>query len=144
MDARTAPYFADIVTKRDRESRPIGVMDAWIAAVCRRHDVPLATRNVRDFDGTGIDVINPWGDPDSRLDGRAHRERPVTDGAPRHDPDYVAYLLALTRALCRRDPSRGMRALAPHGPTGLTHPHARRIRAGQRPGRAGRPGAIRC
>lgn len=60
VDARTAPYFADIVTKRDREGRPIGVMDAWIAAVCRLHDVPLVTRNVKDFEGTGIAVINPW------------------------------------------------------------------------------------
>lgn len=60
MDARTAPYFADIVAKRDREGRPIGVMDAWIAAVCRRHDAPLVSRNVQDFEGTGIAVINPW------------------------------------------------------------------------------------
>ncbi|MEO7268241.1 MAG: type II toxin-antitoxin system VapC family toxin [Knoellia sp.] len=60
VDARTAPYFADIVTKRDREGRPIGVMDAWIAAVCRRHDAPFVTRNVKDFEGTGIAVINPW------------------------------------------------------------------------------------
>lgn len=59
-DARTAPYFADIVTKREHMGRPIGAMDAWIAAVCRRHDVPLVTRNVKDFESTGIAVINPW------------------------------------------------------------------------------------
>lgn len=60
VDSRSAPYFADIRASRRREGRPIEPSDAWIAAVCRRHDVPLATRNVKDFDGTGIAVINPW------------------------------------------------------------------------------------
>ncbi|KGN32491.1 plasmid stability protein StbB [Knoellia sinensis KCTC 19936] len=59
-DLRSAPYFADIRATRRRLGRPIGSMDAWIAAICRRHDVPLATRNVKDFDGTGIAVVNPW------------------------------------------------------------------------------------
>ncbi|EAP99315.1 plasmid stability protein StbB [Janibacter sp. HTCC2649] len=60
VDARTAPYFATIRASRRRAGRPIGISDAWIAAVCRRHDVPLLTRNVTDFEGTGIAVINPW------------------------------------------------------------------------------------
>lgn len=60
VDARAAPYFGDIGTTRAKAGRPIGPMDAWIAAVCRCHDAPLATRNVSDFDGTGIAVINPW------------------------------------------------------------------------------------
>lgn len=59
-DQRAAPYFADIRATRRRLGRPIGSMDAWIAAICRRHDVPLLTRNVTDFQGTGIAVINPW------------------------------------------------------------------------------------
>lgn len=59
-DQRAAPYFADIRATRRRLGRPIGSMDAWIAAICRRHDVPLVTRNVRDFEGTGIAVLNPW------------------------------------------------------------------------------------
>lgn len=62
IDSREAPYFADIMGSRARSGRPIGSMDAWIAATCRRHDVPLVTRNVKDFEGTGIAVINPWDD----------------------------------------------------------------------------------
>lgn len=61
-DQRSAPYFADIRATRRRLGRPIGSMDAWIAAICRRHDVPLVTRNVKDFEGAGIAVINPWSD----------------------------------------------------------------------------------
>ncbi|MFC7488982.1 type II toxin-antitoxin system VapC family toxin [Knoellia sp. CPCC 206453] len=60
VDPRTAPYFAEIRASRRRHGRPIDVPDAWIAAACRRHDVPLVTRNVKDFEGTGIAVINPW------------------------------------------------------------------------------------
>ncbi|GGB68114.1 hypothetical protein N798_08530 [Knoellia flava TL1] len=60
IDARSAPYFASIRASRQRAGRPVGISDAWIAAVCRRHDVPLATRNVKDFEGAGIAVVDPW------------------------------------------------------------------------------------
>ncbi len=39
---------------------PINGFDAVIASICRAHDATLATRNVRDFEGTGIAVIDPW------------------------------------------------------------------------------------
>ena len=31
-----------------------------IAAIARATDAPIATRNVKDFDGCGVRVINPW------------------------------------------------------------------------------------
>ena len=34
--------------------------DMLIAATAAEHAVPLATRNVRDFDGCGISVVNPF------------------------------------------------------------------------------------
>jgi predicted nucleic acid-binding protein len=34
--------------------------DALIAATALVHDLKLATRNVDDFKGLGIEVINPW------------------------------------------------------------------------------------
>ena len=34
--------------------------DAQIAAICRRHAAALSTRNVKDFEQTGISVIDPW------------------------------------------------------------------------------------
>ena len=34
--------------------------DAFIAATAWRHGLVLATRNIRDFDGYGIAVINPF------------------------------------------------------------------------------------
>jgi predicted nucleic acid-binding protein len=40
--------------------KPIPGFDALIAAVCRSRSAALATRNVPDFDGVGIEVIDPW------------------------------------------------------------------------------------
>ena len=33
---------------------------ALIAAICRSQSSVLATRNVSDFDGTGIEIVDPW------------------------------------------------------------------------------------
>ena len=35
-------------------------MDAMIAAICLVHDATLATRNVRDFDGLDLKLVNPF------------------------------------------------------------------------------------
>lgn len=34
--------------------------DGLIAATALEHDLTLVTRNVRDFAGTGVRVVNPW------------------------------------------------------------------------------------
>lgn len=34
--------------------------DAWIAATALVHDLTVVTRNTRDFQGTGVRLINPW------------------------------------------------------------------------------------
>jgi toxin FitB len=60
FDERASVRYADIVTGRERIGRPIGVADAQIAAICRDLDGTLATRNIADFEDTGIELINPW------------------------------------------------------------------------------------
>jgi predicted nucleic acid-binding protein len=60
FDARAAMLYSIIVDGRDRIGRPIDGFDAQIAAICRTNDAVLATRNVKDFHETGIDVIDPW------------------------------------------------------------------------------------
>jgi predicted nucleic acid-binding protein len=42
------------------ESNAIGFADCAIAAIARTRGFALASRNVRDFSGCGIDLINPW------------------------------------------------------------------------------------
>lgn len=40
--------------------RPRGDIDGLIAATAIVHDLTLVTRNVGDFEDTGVAVINPW------------------------------------------------------------------------------------
>jgi toxin FitB len=60
FDERASVRYADIVTGRERIGRPIGVADAQIAAICRDAGAALATRNIPDFEETGIELIDPW------------------------------------------------------------------------------------
>jgi Predicted nucleic acid-binding protein, contains PIN domain len=52
--------YADVVDGRDRVGRPISTSDAQIAAICRTRDAALATRNTADFEGCGVELIDPW------------------------------------------------------------------------------------
>ena len=60
VDTAVAEHYAVVASTRERAGKPIASMDALIAAVCRSRNAALATRNVADFDGTGIEVIDPW------------------------------------------------------------------------------------
>jgi toxin FitB len=60
VDAAAAEHYAVIASSRERAGKPIAGFDAMIAAVCRSQGAALATRNVSDFDGAGIEVIDPW------------------------------------------------------------------------------------
>ena len=60
FDERASIRYAEVVTGREQISRPIGVADAQIAAICRDLGATLATRNIPDFEETGIELINPW------------------------------------------------------------------------------------
>jgi len=55
-----AGHYAQIVAHRRDAGRPIGGMDALIAAIARRNGAALATRDVSDFAELGIDLVNPW------------------------------------------------------------------------------------
>ena len=55
-----AAIFPLVVADRTRAGRPISQFDGLIAAICRAHGLALATRNVRDFEGCGLEIVNPW------------------------------------------------------------------------------------
>jgi toxin FitB len=60
VDTAAAENYAIIASSRERAGKPIASFDALIAAVCRSRGAALATRNVADFEGTGIEIIDPW------------------------------------------------------------------------------------
>jgi predicted nucleic acid-binding protein len=60
FDVDSSEHYANVVAIRTRAGRPISGFDAQIAAVCVQHSATLATRNVDDFDGLGLNLINPW------------------------------------------------------------------------------------
>ena len=60
FDAAAATEYASIVTRRDLAGLPIDGFDAQIASICCCRGAALATRNVRDFQDTGIDLVDPW------------------------------------------------------------------------------------
>lgn len=60
FDTRAAVAYAAIREERARRGRPIGMADAMIAATARDRHLSVATRNLKDFEGAGVDLINPW------------------------------------------------------------------------------------
>jgi hypothetical protein len=60
FDQAAAQAYAEIAAARRRAGRPIAQFDAQIAAIARSRDAGVATRDVADFEGCGINVIDPW------------------------------------------------------------------------------------
>ena len=60
FDSPAARSYAEIAAGRRSAGKPIMDADCQIAAIVRACDAAIATRNVKDFEGCGIDVINPW------------------------------------------------------------------------------------
>lgn len=55
-----ARLYAKVVNDRRLVGRPISQMDAMIAAIARSLDATIATRNTKDFEHCGVQLINPW------------------------------------------------------------------------------------
>ncbi len=41
-------------------ARPLPAIDGLLAATALHHDMTLVSRNVKDFIGLNLDIINPW------------------------------------------------------------------------------------
>ena len=60
FDERAAATYGDLAAEAERAGRPINVADGQIAAIARTHMMSVATRDVSDFEVTGISLMNPW------------------------------------------------------------------------------------
>ncbi|MBN4055262.1 type II toxin-antitoxin system VapC family toxin [bacterium AH-315-K03] len=61
LDEAAGRLAGRLRSKRESRGLDAGSADMMIAAITALADAKLATRNVKDFTGTGIEVINPWG-----------------------------------------------------------------------------------
>jgi predicted nucleic acid-binding protein len=55
-----AALYARIAADRRRGGRPISHFDAQIAAIARANGAKLATRNTAEFQGCGVELVDPW------------------------------------------------------------------------------------
>lgn len=60
FDREAARAYAAIAAGRRAAGRPISQFDCQIAAIARAHGASVATRNTGDYDGCGVEVIDPW------------------------------------------------------------------------------------
>lgn len=60
FDHTAALAYARLKGDRERQGRPLGGYDAMIAAIALVHGAGIVTRNVDDFTGCGVSIINPW------------------------------------------------------------------------------------
>jgi toxin FitB len=60
FDDAAARLYGDIAAARERAGRRMDAFDAQIASIARTRSAWLATRNTKDFDETGVRLVDPW------------------------------------------------------------------------------------
>ncbi|OWV69548.1 recombinase [Rhizobium sp. R634] len=60
VDEPVALSWGDLMGRAKRSGRGLSSMDGLIAATAIAYDLTLATRNTRDFEGFGIELVDPW------------------------------------------------------------------------------------
>jgi len=60
FDLAAAEQYGAVMSHRRRIARPLSILDGQIAATARAHGCGIATRNIRDFEDCGLDLINPF------------------------------------------------------------------------------------
>ena len=64
VDLETAVIWGEVSARAEKKGRPIPTIDGLLAATALRHGLHLMTRNVADFEPTGVLLVNPWEDGD--------------------------------------------------------------------------------
>ena len=69
FDGKIVPLDADVLmgwgalsARMESSGRTMPAIDSLIAATALTHQCKLVTRNVADFESTGVEIVNPWED----------------------------------------------------------------------------------
>lgn len=62
FDSASAAIYGELRAAREAAGRPIETEDAMIAATARAYGAMVVTRNVDDFMGCEVEIVNPWKD----------------------------------------------------------------------------------
>jgi len=60
IDAATADRWGLLAPEAKRMGKPLSIVDGLLAATALHHNLTMVTRNVSDFKGFSIPVLNPW------------------------------------------------------------------------------------
>jgi hypothetical protein len=60
LDSGTASAWASLLVRLKKKGRAMPVKDSLIAASAIQHQLTIVTRNVSDFQNTGVSLINPF------------------------------------------------------------------------------------
>jgi predicted nucleic acid-binding protein len=60
FDHKAALRYAEIAARTEQEGFQVDVPDTQIAAIAASRGFAIATRNVKDFEHSGVPLINPW------------------------------------------------------------------------------------
>ena len=60
VDRHVADAWGRVMARSQRSGRSLTAMDAFFAATAASRDLTLATRNVKDFEGLGVPILDPW------------------------------------------------------------------------------------
>jgi toxin FitB len=59
-DAMISQRWASLVVELKRKGKAVPLLDGMIAATALQHNLVVATRNIRDFQKTGVKTLNPF------------------------------------------------------------------------------------
>ena len=60
FDEHAADEYGSLMSRRRAIGRPMSILDGQLAAIARAHGFAVATRNSKDFEESGVQLLNPF------------------------------------------------------------------------------------